>query len=124
MRAVGCVVSVFQDVAFLAAVARAPLLWYEDRRRRVRLKMDELSATMPPVPVELGFSFPATIAGGGHQGVARAIAKRTDDFLSRIDRDQLPTTAAQRYEADLRLVRDRRAKKMGSRLFRVPKLVE
>lgn len=124
MRASGCVVSVFQDVAFLAAVARAPLVWYEDRRRRVRLKMDELSATMPPVPVELGFSFPAAIAGGSHQTVTRAISSRVADFLSRVDRDQLPTTAAQRYEVDLRPVRDRRAKRMGSRLFCVPKLVE
>jgi hypothetical protein len=123
MRATGCVLSLFQDNVFLAAMARTPFVWYEDRRRYNTMRFDELETIVfPAVPRQMGYSFPGAVTSGNHWEVIKAVVNKITGFLPTIDRDKLPATLACHLSPDYKTVRERKAKSIGTRLFRVPKL--
>ncbi len=126
MRATGCVLDVFSGISRLALMARCPFLSVDERNRYSALKeyeMDDLCG--PTVPKQYIFSFPTILEGGVPETwdhtLFNNIVTRLNSFLPELDREGWPSTGESTEVVLYETVRKKKAKRIGTRLLKVPK---
>ncbi len=123
-RACDCVLDLFAGDR-LAIMARVPYLVVAERQTYDGLKdyeAEDLAASK--LPDRHIFSFATMIESNEYGNVVDGILVKLKDFLPTVDRHQLPSTLPASFVAPYMLVRERKMKKFGYRLFRLPKIEE
>jgi hypothetical protein len=127
MRATGCVLDLFTGTSRLALAARCPFLMMDERARYSALKeyeIDDLCGSR--VPKQYIFSFPTIIENGTPESweveVVSGIVSRLNSFLPGLNRDDWPSTGEVTEIVLYETVRKKKAKKIGTRLLKVPKI--
>lgn len=127
MRSCNCVLDLFSGVSRFAYQARSPFLCFDERSRYSGTKEHEIdSLSSCNVPHEYIFSF-STIITDGDVGLWKSdifqnLAKRLEEFVPSLNRDELPSTAESTelvpYQEN---VFTQKKKKMGTRFIKVPR---
>lgn len=127
MRAIGCVLDLFTGTSRLALAARCPFLMLDERARYAALKeyeIDDLCGIH--VPKQYIFSFPTIIENGTPESwegdVVSNIISRLNTFLPSLNRDNWPSTGELTEIVPYENVRRKKAKRIGTRLLKVPKI--
>lgn len=119
MRQVDCVIDVFNQVAKYAYIARAPVLVLDERQRYYGTRsyeIDDLCAN--DIPKRYSFSF-APIVDGDKNFIIDIINTQLDDFISKIDKYNLPSTMEYSDYLSYSNVRKKDIKQVGLR-FVIP----
>jgi hypothetical protein len=126
IRMTGCVLDVFTGISRFALTARTPFVYIDERARYVGLKeyeIDDLCGAN--VPKKYIFSFSTIIEGGSVASwdfdIFNLIIAKLNDFLPTIDKDKLPPTWQTLENVSYGLVRNRKLKRIGTRLLKIPK---
>lgn len=126
MRVVGCVLDVFDGTSRLAISARTPFLAVDGRARYAterEFEIDDICAR--DIPKRYIFSFPTIIEGGDPSSwdgsLFDNVVAKLNSFVPGIDRNSLPSTSEGVEEVPFSVVRDIRAKKLGTKFVRLPK---
>lgn len=126
MRMTGCVLDIFSGVSRLALAARTPFLCVDERARYVGMKeyeIDDLCGIN--IPKKYIFSFSTIIEGGTVASwdfdIFNSIIRKLQDFLPTIDKEKLPPTGQTIEQVSYDLVRDKKLKRIGTRLLKMPK---
>jgi hypothetical protein len=126
MRLTGCVLDVFNGISRLALAARTPFVAIDERAKYVGLKeyeLDDLCGS--DVPKQYIFSFSTIIDGGNASSwdfdIFNSIIMKLNDFLPSLDRNLLPPAGHSLETVSYDLVRNRKLKRIGIRLLKVPK---
>lgn len=127
MRSVGCVLDLFTGTSRLALAARCPFLMMDERARYTALKeyeIDDLCGMR--VPKQYIFSFPTIIENGTQESweenIVSSIVSRLNTFLPSLNRDEWPSTGELTEIVLYETVRKKKAKRIGTRLLKVPKI--
>ncbi len=124
-RACECVLDLFAGDSRLAIMARAPYLVVAERQTYDGFKDYEAEDLVgSKLPNRHIFSFATMIESNEYGNVVDGILVKLKDFLPHLDRNQLPSTLPTSFAAPYLLVRERKMKKFGHRLFRLPKFEE
>lgn len=126
MRMTGCVLDIFNGISRLALAARSPFLCVDERSKYAGLKeyeLDDLCGNN--IPKKYIFSF-STIIDGGNVGswdfdILNSIITKLKDFLPSIDKERLPLPGQNFDNVSYNLVRDKKLKRLGTRLLKLPK---
>jgi hypothetical protein len=124
MRATGCVLDIFSGISRLAVAALGPFIMMDERARYVGMKeyeIDDLCALNLPKDYIFGFS---TIIENGDIGiwsvnVYDSIIARLNDFVGRVDYENLPSTSESNESVSYSQVRESKTKRLGTRFIRV-----
>jgi len=126
MRATGCVLDMFSGISRLALAARCPFISVDEHNRWAALKeyeMDDLCCQA--LPKQYIFSFPTIIEGNGPDtwdfNILNSVMARLHTFLPDLDRDEWPSTGESTEIVPYETVRKKKAKRIGTKLLRVPK---
>ena len=126
MRMTGCVLDIFSGISRLALAARTPFLYVDERARYVGLKeyeIDDLCGIT--IPKKYIFSFSTIIDGGTVASwdfdIFNSIIIKLQDFLPTIDKEKLPSTGQTLEYVSYDLVRNKKLKRIGTRLLKIPK---
>jgi hypothetical protein len=126
MRMTGCVLDVFNGISRLALAAKTPYVVLDERTKYVGLKeyeIDDLCGS--DIPKKYIFSFSTIIDGGNAASwdfdIFNSIVIKLNEFLPSLDRNLLPSTGQSLEVVSYDLVRDRKLKRIGTRLLKVPK---
>lgn len=126
MRMTGCVLDVFNGVSRLALAARTPCVILDERTKYVGLKeyeIDDLCGL--DIPKKYIFSFSTIIDGGNAASwdfdIFNSVIIKLNDFLPNLDRNLLPSTGQSLETVSYDLVRNRKLKRIGTRLLKIPK---
>lgn len=126
MRAVGCVVDIFSGFSRLSIVARCPFISIDERSRYNAVKeyeIDDLCASN--IPKKYIFTFTSilevTESKTWNLNLFNQIIQNIKDFIPELTRDSWPSTIEQLEIVPYEVVRRRKTKKIGARLFKIPK---
>jgi hypothetical protein len=127
MRATGCVLDIFNSLSRVAILARCPFICIDERTRYSHQKeyeIDDLCGLN--VPREYIFTFSTIVTDGNpnnwENDIFQSIVHKLDNFIPKLDRDTWPSTGETLETVSYKkLVRTTDAKKLGTRLLRVPK---
>lgn len=126
MRMTGCVLDIFTGISKLALAARTPFIYVDERTRYVGLKeyeIDDLCGNN--IPKKYIFSFPTIIDGGSDAtwdfDIFNSIIIKLNSFLPMVDKDSLPSNGQSLEYVSYDLVRNRKLKRIGTRLLKIPK---
>jgi hypothetical protein len=126
MRMTGCVLDIFSGISRLAMAARTPFLCVDERARYIGLKeyeIDDLCSVN--IPKKYIFSFSTIIDGGTAASwdfdILNSIISKLQDFLPTIDKEKLPSTGQSFEMVSYDLVRNKKLKRIGTRLLKMPK---
>ena len=125
MRATGMVLDIFNGTSRLAIAARTPFVAVDERGRYANereFEIDDLCAG--DLPKYYIFSFPTIIEGGEPVGwngsLFDNIISKLNTFIPEVDRNALPPTSESVMEVSFSLVRNRKAKRIGTKFVKVP----
>jgi hypothetical protein len=106
--------------------ARTPFLYVDERARYIGLKeyeIDDLCGIT--IPKKYIFSFSTIIDGGTGASwdfdIFNSIIIKLQDFLPTIDKEKLPPTGQTLENVSYDLVRNKKLKRIGTRLLKMPK---
>lgn len=126
MRMTGCVLDLFSGISRLALAARTPFIYVDERARYVGLKeyeIDDLCGIS--IPKKYIFSFSTIIDGGTGASwdfdIFNSIIIRLQDFLPTVDKEKLPSTGQSLDNVPYDQVRNKKLKRIGTRLLKMPK---
>jgi len=126
MRMTGCVLDVFSGISRLALAARTPFVYVDERPRYVGMKeyeIDDLCGI--DIPKKYIFSFSTIIDGGTVASwdfdIFNSIIIKLQDFLPTVDKEKLPPTGQSMEYVTYDLVRNKKLKRIGTRLLKMPK---
>lgn len=125
MRAVGCVLDVFNGVSRLAALARTPFLCCDERQRHMNVKEYEVDDLLgPDVPKQYIFTFSTIINGGVTSEVWNGnlfnnVVGRLNALFPVLDRNEWPATSEATEIVPYEKVRTYNIKKLGVRLLKI-----
>lgn len=115
MRSCKCVIDVFSGVSALSKIARVPYLSCDERIRYNNTKEWELDALVSFKRKHI-FTFP-TILDGDHFGM-KNIVRNTELFISSLNSDDYYSSKEQTCKISYELVKEKKRKKIGKRLFK------
>lgn len=121
MRATGCVLDVFSGFSHWAVAARTPFLTCTERQLYVSTKEYELD-DIYSVPHQYIFSFTTMLNGRNSKDLIDNIIVRLDDFLPTLDQKNWLSATELSVVVPYSKIRDRKAKRLGARFFKVPKI--
>lgn len=126
MRMVGCVVDVFNDISRLAILARTPFISCSDHHRYNQQKEYEIDCLCAPrLARKYIFSFPTIIESGSNisweNSIYDSLISKIKLFVPTIDRNSFESTVECDKEVSYSAVRERKAKKLGIRLLKIPR---
>ena len=124
MRAVDCVLDVFNDISRLACIARAPYLACMERTRFINQKeyeLDDLCAN--DLPKQYIFNFSTILDIDSEEvwnlNVFDNIVSRLNLFLPELNKDTLPTASDFIEEISYKQVRVRKMNRLGTKFIKV-----
>lgn len=125
MRATGCVLDIFSGISRYALAARCPFVMVDERARYAALKEYELDDICGSnLPKQYIFSFPTIIEGGGPDtwdfNILNNVIARLNNFLPELNRDEWPSTGESTEVISYEKVRQKKNKRLGTRLLKVP----
>jgi hypothetical protein len=126
IRTTGLVLDVFSGTSRWAIAARTPFIAVDERLRysmEKEYEIDDLCSGSVPKHYIFGFS---TILEGGEPIVWNGslfdnVIAKLKDILPTIDRENLPSTLESYTEVPSKGVRERKAKRIGTRFVKIPK---
>lgn len=127
MRATGCVLDVFNSLSRLAIVARCPFICIDERSRYSSQKEHEIDDLCGmKMPREYIFTFSTIVTDGNPMNwsndIFQSILHKLDNFIPLLDRDTWASTGEIVEVVSYKtLVRTTDAKKLGTRLLKVPR---
>lgn len=126
MRLSSCVLDMFNGTSRFALAARTPFVTVDERQRYMALKeyeLDDLCGLY--VPKKYIFSSATIIESGGLASwdfdIFNLLMLRLKEFLPTIDKEKLPTTNQSLEVVSYDCVRNKKFKKIGARLLKIPK---
>lgn len=126
MRMTGCVLDIFSGISRLALAARTPFVYVDERPRYIGMKeyeIDDLCGI--DIPKKYIFSFSTIIDGGAVASwdfdIFNSIIIKLQDFLPTVDKEKLPPTGQSLENVPYDLVRNKKLKRIGTRLLKMPK---
>ena len=124
MRQSACVLDVFQGLSRWAMLARVPFVALEERSRYAYMREHEIDALCAGiVPRQYIFSFATLLEDGDpftwNPNMFDGVVARLHSFLPTIDRESLPTTSDGTVEVPYACVRERKAKRIGSKFVKI-----
>jgi len=123
MRACSCVIDVFNGISRWAIAARTPFIYLTERHIHIDCKefeLDDLCASQ--IPYRYIFSYTTMIDGVDYLTLVDTILAKLNDFVPQIDRNRLPHTSELSVVAPYVLVRESKAKRFGTRFFKIKKI--
>lgn len=123
MRACDCVLDVFSGISRWAIAARTPFVYLTERHIHTECKefeIDDLCANQ--IPYRYIFSYTTMIEGVDYISLIDAILAKLNAFAPSIDRNRLPHTTELSVVAPYVLVRENKAKRFGTRFFKIKKI--
>jgi len=123
MRACGCVLDVFSGVSCWATAARTPFVRVTERHVYSECKdfeIDDLCSQQ--IPKRHIFSFTTMIEGVDYVNLVDTILAKLNDFVPQIDHNHLPNTTELSAVCPYMLVRQHKAKRFGTRFFKINKI--
>jgi hypothetical protein len=116
-------VDLFAADSRLALLARAPYVCVTERQTYNACKDYEVDDLVGhQLPHSYIFSFATMIEGNDYANVISGVITKLESLLTKVDRDELPSTLPSSLPAPYGLVRERKAKKFGIRLFNLSKI--
>jgi hypothetical protein len=122
MRTTGCALDVFSGFSRWAIGARTPFLACTERQFHVSIKeyeLDDICASN--IPHQYIFSF-TTMLDDKNKDLIDNIIVRLNDFLPTLDRKNWPSTSEISTIVPYSVVKEKKAKRLGTSLFKIPKI--
>jgi len=120
MRATGCVLDIFRGISRFAVAARCPFVACVEKELYFGSRdyeLDDLCANK--IPHSYIFDFATMIEAGNWGSLVDIMISRLSDFIPPLNRNLWPTTLEVSEVLPYTLVREKRAKLLGSRLIKV-----
>ena len=126
MRAVGCVVDLFNDISMMAIAARTPYLAVDERMRCNSCKTKEIEGLCADsLPKQHIYTF-ATIIDSNDKTIEDrslfdVVLARLESFLPNLNRDSWPSTSESFEVIPYKTIRSKKTKRIGTRFIKIPK---
>lgn len=119
-----CVVlDVFSGLSRTALAARSPFISLVERQLQIEgmeYELDDLCGAQ--LPHAYIFSFATMLEGRDYINLVDLVLAKIQDFVPMIDPNQLPSTAETSISLPYMLVRKQKAKRFGTRFFKIEKI--
>lgn len=125
MRLCDCVLDVHNGISNLALLARSPYFCLDERSRFNNAKQFEINALLGQnTPINYSFSFSSILENkdAWQENVFSLISARLESFLANIDYKQLADPKESTNVVSYDLVKDRKAKKLGVKFVKIPRI--
>lgn len=123
MRNCGAVLDVASGISRFALAARAPFVTLTERELYNQCKEYEIDDLCTgDLPHRYIFSFTTMIGGEDYVNLVDLILTKLKEFLPTVDPNKLPNTTESSTVAPYMLVREHKAKKFGSKFFKITKI--
>lgn len=124
MRAVDCVIDIFNDISRIACIARAPYLTCMERTRFIKQKEFELDdLCTDELPKQYIFNFSTILNIDSEEvwnlNIFDNIISRLNSFLPELNKDTLPMASELTEEISYKQVRKRKVNRFGTQFIKV-----
>jgi len=123
MRNSDCVVDIFSGISRYALIARCPFVAMDERRRYEATReyeIDDLCAQQ--IPREYIFANTGLVGEAPSRIVYEGVVNKLDKMIEDLDRNHLPPTGETTQILSYNQLRNRRTRKLGTKLFKVERI--